>query len=393
MKLKIVVTFAIIAISLTFTKPAVASQIIVDGNPLPTSAVIENGTTLVPIRSIFEALQAKVDWNQNTQIVTAVKNNLTLLLQVGSPIAYRNGQPISLQVPAKIMENSTMVPLRFVSESLGAEVVWDELSKTVVIQSTNVSDDEVIIHSTPKRTDPLYNEILMGLLETKEKITFNTTDQNQYGNTEKVMAVAEQVLQDYPYLNYIESFEIRVKSGLSIHIEVVFNYNFPARDVREMNRAVEEKAREIIKGVIKPGMTDLEKEKALHDYVVLNTKYEYDNYLDGTISKESYTAYGVLVKGKGVCQGYASAMVKLLNMVGIECRMIIGKGQTNRGTEDHGWNLVKIDGKWYHLDVTWDDPVPDQTGAVRYTYFNLTDQEIKKDHSWSEDNKLLKFGS
>ncbi|WP_420795521.1 stalk domain-containing protein [Desulforamulus aeronauticus] len=357
----------------------------VDGKPLSVSAVIENGTTLVPIRSIFESLQAEVTWDQTTQTVTAVKDNFTLQLQVGSLVALRNGQPISLQVPGKIIESSTMVPLRFVSESLGAEVRWDEPSKTVVIQSKDLGSQEIIIQSAPENADPLYNKILQALLKADESITFDTTNRNQYGSTEKVIAVAEKVLQDHPYLNHTESFEIRINSGNSQQIKITFHYNFPSRDVREMNQAVDEKAREIIKRVIQPGMTELEKEKALHDYVVLNTKFDYENYQKGTIAKESYTAYGVLVKGVGVCQGYASAMCKLLPMVGIECRMMVGTGKTARGAEEpHGWNLVKIEGQWYHLDVNWDDPIPDQPGAIRYTYFNLSDQEIKKDHSWSE---------
>ncbi len=391
-QLKILATFAVLVVSLTFANLAAASQVIVNGKPLPVSAVIENGTTLVPIRSIFESLQAEVTWDQIRQTVTAVKDNLTLQLQIGSLVALRNGQPVPLQVPGKIIENSTLVPLRFVSESLGAEVRWDELSKTVVIQSKDLANQEITIQTAPENADPLYNKILQALLKAEESITFDTMNRNQYGSTEKVIAMAEKVLQDHPYLNYTESLEVRINSGNSLHIEVAVHYNFPVRDVRKMNQAVDEKAREIIKRVIKPGMTELEKEKALHDYVVLNTKFDYENYQKGTIAKESYTAYGVLVKGVGVCQGYASAMCKLLPMVGIECRMMIGTSQTAKGAEPHGWNLVKIEDQWYHLDVNWDDPIPDQPGAIRYTYFNLSDQEIKKDHSWSEENnRLLKM--
>ncbi len=96
--------------------------------------VIENGTTLVPMRAIFEAMGASVDWNGETQTVTSVKDSTTISLTLNKNTATVNGKDISLAVPAKLVNGSTMVPLRFVSESLGAEVNWDGASKTVTIK-------------------------------------------------------------------------------------------------------------------------------------------------------------------------------------------------------------------------------------------------------------------
>ncbi len=96
--------------------------------------VIENGTTLVPMRAIFEAMGASVDWNGETQTVTSVKDSTTISLTLNKNTATVNGKDISLAVPAKLINGSTMVPLRFVSESLGAEVNWDGASKTVTIK-------------------------------------------------------------------------------------------------------------------------------------------------------------------------------------------------------------------------------------------------------------------
>ena len=93
-----------------------------------------------------------------------------------------------------------------------------------------------------------------------------------------------------------------------------------------------------------------------------------------------YTAYGALVKGSAVCNGYAEAMKLLCDLSGVECRMISG---TVDG-ENHAWNLLSIDGEWYHVDVTWDDPVPDGGDRVMYDYLNLSDKEMKADHKWEE---------
>ena len=103
--------------------------------------------------------------------------------------------------------------------------------------------------------------------------------------------------------------------------------------------------------VIKPGMTDLDKALALHDYLVLHIAYAYKDYINGSLGGNVYNIYGALQEGKAVCQGYAYAYYILLNNVNIENRMVVSNNM------NHAWNMLKIDGKWYHVDVTWDDPV------------------------------------
>lgn len=87
---------------------------------------------------------------------------------------------------------------------------------------------------------------------------------------------------------------------------------------------------------------------------------------------KSYTAYGALVDGTAVCEGYSRAMQLLLNHVGMECRLVCGEA----GGTNHMWNMVKVDEVWYHLDATWND----QQAVILYDYFNVTDAAIEKDH-------------
>lgn len=96
--------------------------------------VIENDRTLVPLRAIFEALGASVAWDDVTQTVTATKTGTEIKLTIGGA-AYKNGQPVNLDVPAKLVNGRTMVPLRFVSEALGCQVKWDGNTETVNITS------------------------------------------------------------------------------------------------------------------------------------------------------------------------------------------------------------------------------------------------------------------
>lgn len=141
------------------------------------------------------------------------------------------------------------------------------------------------------------------------------------------------------------------------------------------DRIVLSKAKQIINDLIDKDMSDYEKELAIHDYIVLNCEYDYINYLNNLIPPESYTIYGLLIDGKGVCQAYTDATKLLLNMAGVECEIV-------EGNDNHTWNIVKLDKQYYMLDVTWDDPYPDQKGKVSYDYFNVTSEKMSELHSW-----------
>lgn len=119
-----------------------------DGNKLTfeVEPVLENGRVLVPLRSIFEALGARVDWDEATSTVTAVKGNDTIQLVAGRKTAYRNGNALELDMPAKIVQGRMLVPVRFVSESLNARVDWDDVSRTVVIRDRQLYHEQVIAH-------------------------------------------------------------------------------------------------------------------------------------------------------------------------------------------------------------------------------------------------------
>jgi len=98
-------------------------------------SILYNSRTLVPLRSIFEALGASVTWDEDTQRITGTKDDNTIILQIGSDVATVNDRSVKLDVSAKIMNDRTMVPARFIAESLGCQVDWDEDSGTVVITS------------------------------------------------------------------------------------------------------------------------------------------------------------------------------------------------------------------------------------------------------------------
>jgi transglutaminase/protease-like cytokinesis protein 3 len=133
-------------------------------------------------------------------------------------------------------------------------------------------------------------------------------------------------------------------------------------------------------------MTDAEKLKAVHDYIVLNTRYDYENFVKDTIPEESYREYGVFFKGTAVCDGYARTLKMFLDILGIENYYVDGKAWNFLSPDGvgHAWNVVKIDGKYYQVDTTWDDPVPDRPGEVSYNYLMVNDEFMRKSREWAK---------
>ncbi len=122
---------------------------------------------------------------------------------------------------------------------------------------------------------------------------------------------------------------------------------------------------------LKAGMSDFERERVIHDAIILGCDYASGTY--------AHSAYGALVDGKAVCEGYAKAFQYLLHRADIPSMLVFGRS----GGQDHAWNMVCIGGRWYHADITQDDPMgPDgKPGDGRYyNYFNLSEQMIRADH-------------
>ena len=128
------------------------------------------------------------------------------------------------------------------------------------------------------------------------------------------------------------------------------------------------------------GKNDIEKMRYIHDYLV--DTIEYDQKF---VEKNIYNIYGALVSKTCVCEGYAKASQYLLNEAGLENIIITGTATNSDGkTENHAWNYVNIDEKWYAIDTTWDDPIVvgggKLTNTIRYRYFLKGSSTMNKNH-------------
>ncbi len=125
---------------------------------------------------------------------------------------------------------------------------------------------------------------------------------------------------------------------------------------------------------VTPTMNEFERERILHDSLAAKV-----TYVEGS---HAHDAYGALVQGEAVCEGYAEALQVLCHRAGLQSLLVMGSSinpSTNQ-PEGHAWNMVRIDGKYYHVDLTWND----QGATLYHAYFNLTDALIREDHTVTE---------
>jgi len=128
------------------TNPVIASQhnirVVLNGTELSFDVPprIINNRAMVPMRRVFEAMGASVDWSRDTQVIRATKGETVIVMSIGNPAMQVNGSEITIDVSPTIIDGRTFVPLRAVSDGLGAEIEWDARTRSVIIAGENISD-------------------------------------------------------------------------------------------------------------------------------------------------------------------------------------------------------------------------------------------------------------
>ncbi|MFD0961455.1 transglutaminase domain-containing protein [Paenibacillus chungangensis] len=212
-------------------------------------------------------------------------------------------------------------------------------------------------------------EIAEGFRSRLERFTLSHKGEREK-LSEMMSDIVKSALRRDDYSAYIlESYLYTIRSlGNLSRITIEAHY----RETKEETAAVDRKVSETLAGIITPAMDEHEKVKAIHDWIVTHVAYDE--------SLTYYTAYDAIDHGQTVCQGYALLGYKMLKASGIP--VLIAEGTVNTG--EHAWNMVQLEGEWYHLDLTWDDPVgADPEGAISYKYYLKSDEELRSDHAWT----------
>lgn len=233
-----------------------------------------------------------------------------------------------------------------------------------------------------------YGDVLKDALEKfEEKVIINVKDYNEkdYG-----LEVINKMFLENPEIAYgYKGCKSTIYPGKDeTRLEITLEYSQTKEEMIKQKTAVEIKVQNFLTDNIKIGMTDVEKEIAIHDYLAKNAEYNVEDKDKGYST--DHNAYGVLVLGKGVCESYAKAFCVLSDAAGLECKYVSGEAKDEG---PHAWNMVKLDGEWYNVDVTWDDPVynkpEDKWVEVQYNYFNVPDSIMKNTHT--RDESLVKY--
>ncbi|HHZ01554.1 MAG TPA: hypothetical protein GX396_01260 [Tissierellia bacterium] len=198
---------------------------------------------------------------------------------------------------------------------------------------------------------------------------------NYTGSLDNIEEVLKNILKKDIYVNSNVSkvgWEITSNRNSS-NININVSYIITPQERMEADKKIDE----ILSHIIKPYMNDHEKVKAVHDYIVLRGKYD--------TSFTYYSDYDLLVEGTSVCNGYALLTYNMLNKLNIPVKLVSGTAEG----ENHIWNMVKLGTHWFHLDTSWNDPLPDK-GNISYKYYMLTEKEISMDHTIDEELNIPK---
>jgi len=223
-------------------------------------------------------------------------------------------------------------------------------------EASNHYELENIILEQMKEYNPDFNIKYTGSLDNIKEVLANLVDKDIY-----LKSNFSEVKWDISGTNAVSYINVKV------------TYIITAEERIKADKIIDS----ILADIIKPYMNNHEKVKAVHDYIVLNGKYD--------TNKIYYSDYDLLTEGTSVCNGYALLTYNMLNKLNIPVNLVYG---TAAG-EDHIWNMVKLGDYWFHLDTTWNDPSSD-VGTVLYSYYMLTEKEITKDHIIDENLEIPK---
>lgn len=171
----------------------------------------------------------------------------------------------------------------------------------------------------------------------------------------------------HPY-NSILRIETTINDSGEVNFKAFYLYN--KEEINKINTEVDKILLDINKNL------DKEKEHAdilaVHDYIINNTKYDLENKEEN----KSYLAYGALFNHLATCNGYTDLMAIFLSKMGYDNYKVATTG-VEQDQKGHVWNAIKIDDKWYHLDLTWDDPVDKKANHLYHKYFLLTSEQLE----------------
>ena len=239
-----------------------------------------------------------------------------------------------------------------------------------------------ISNKTPSNYQDLLNVYYTVINSGKDEFTFYCP-KNEYddciddvegiANDQTLLSNINNYVHPYNQFSHIETeFDNLGK------VTITIDRHYSKDDIEKINKKVDEIYKEIYNDNISP----YDNIKAFHDYIIENTKYDSDRSDKNIVKYRSDTAYGPLFEGYAICGGYTDLMELFLEKMGLKSYRV--------SSHLHIWNAVKIKDKWYHIDLTWDDPVlSDGTDDILHDYMLIDTKKLleleKTQHNFNEN--------
>lgn len=216
-----------------------------------------------------------------------------------------------------------------------------------------------------KQQQSVYTAMKSGLLSLENSFTVPLTEGRELAD------IFFKLRLDCPEIFYAVSFQYRYYQGSS-NLEMIPEYLFDKNKIKEHQKAMKARITKLIRPA--QSMSEWEKELYVHDFICTNVRY------DKMKKPYSHEIIGPLGQGVGVCEGIAKSVKVLCDALGIWCIIAISDANPDKKIKyRHAWNVVKLGGRYYHLDVTFDNSLG-HGEIVRYDYFNLEDKQFFRDH-------------
>jgi len=248
--------------------------------------------------------------------------------------------------------------------------------------STDISGISSVAYNKVNTQDEIFAALLATMQNNEKQCYFFVSSQD--------MINADSWLTKLNGIEQIHCDYRRIKNGYNVAVTLSYWDNYSIVNAYKTGSTklltpkqleLYNKYCEILAQYTSKDASDWDNELAIHDYLVSHIKYEVG---DDAI----YNAYDTLINGTAVCNGYAECFKTFMDMLNIECTAISGSASG----ELHIWDLVKLEGAWYQVDVTWDDPI-NGNAHIDHTYFNITDSDMAKDHTWVASNYPAAIGA
>ena len=233
------------------------------------------------------------------------------------------------------------------------------------------SAEEYYYGKMDKSRQAAYRVILQGVRNLEEEILVPVPAVDGHWLYE----IFFQLRLDHPEIFWATGFKYRYYKD-SPNLIFLPEYIFEKSKVKEHQKALQARIEKLVRPAEK--LSDWEKEKYVHDFICENIRY------DKLKKPYSHEIIGPLGHGVGVCEGIAKSVKILCDALGLWCIIVLCGNNPEKGIKyRHTWNIIRLDGKYYHLDVTFDNTLgkkKEVQGEIRYDYFNLDDKNIFRDH-------------